>query len=105
MKGRVLLIGGTNLRLIHGIDRFSEDLDFDCKEMSKEEFLQMTDSLEFLKARNGIPTFEELRTAISKMLEQVDLNQKKKDFAHLLFNENNAERILHFQEIVKSSLR
>jgi len=45
MKGRVLLIGGTNLRLIQGIDRFSEDLDFDCKEMSEEEFLQMTDSV------------------------------------------------------------
>lgn len=216
---KVSFIGGTNLRLIQGIDRFSEDLDFDCKEMSEEEFLLMTDSvvrflrnnnidvetrdrpnphltafrrnlyfpqmlfnlgltghreerllvkieaqdqgvlypsevvnvnrmgfffgipvppldilcamkfsavlarqkgrdfydtifllsktkpnLEFLKARNGISSFEELETAISKMLEQVDLNQKKKDFAHLLFNENNAERILHFQEIVKSSL-
>ena len=61
-------------------------------------------NLEFLKARNGISSFEELETAISKMLQEVDLNQKKKDFAHLLFNENNAERILHFQEIVKSSL-
>lgn len=38
-------IGGTNLRLIHGIDRFSEDLDFDNKNMSKAEFINMTDSL------------------------------------------------------------
>lgn len=216
---KVSFIGGTNLRLIQGIDRFSEDLDFDCKEMSEEDFLQMSDSvvrflrnnnidvetrdrpnphltafrrnlyfpqmlfnlgltghreerllvkieaqdqgilypsevvnvnrmgffygipvppldilcamkfsavlarqkgrdfydtifllsktrpnLEFLKARNGISSFKELNTAISKMLKDVDLNQKKKDFTHLLFNENNAERILHFQEIVQSSL-
>ena len=38
-------IGGTNLRLIHGIDRFSEDLDFDNKNMSKIKFINMTDSL------------------------------------------------------------
>ncbi|MCF8298410.1 MAG: nucleotidyl transferase AbiEii/AbiGii toxin family protein [Saprospiraceae bacterium] len=38
-------IGGTNLRLIHGIDRFSEDLDFDNKNLSKVKFIKMTDSL------------------------------------------------------------
>jgi predicted nucleotidyltransferase component of viral defense system len=43
-------IGGTNLRLIHGIDRFSEDLDFDIKSFPKEDFLKMTDSiLSYLK--------------------------------------------------------
>ena len=31
---KLTFIGGTNLRLIKGIDRFSEDLDFDCKELS-----------------------------------------------------------------------
>ncbi|MGE4525773.1 MAG: nucleotidyl transferase AbiEii/AbiGii toxin family protein, partial [Sphaerochaeta sp.] len=36
-------IGGTNLRLIKRIDRFSEDLDFDCKNLSFEEFQSMTD--------------------------------------------------------------
>ena len=35
---KLTFIGGTNLRLVKGIDRFSEDLDFDCKDMSKEEF-------------------------------------------------------------------
>ena len=40
---KVVFIGGTNLRIIHGIDRFSEDLDFDCKNMSEEEFVKMTD--------------------------------------------------------------
>jgi predicted nucleotidyltransferase component of viral defense system len=42
---RLSFIGGTNLRLIKQIDRFSEDLDFDCKEMSHSDFIAMTDSV------------------------------------------------------------
>ena len=215
---KVSFIGGTNLRLIQGIDRFSEDLDFDCKEMSEEEFLQMSDNVvrylrqnnidvetrdrpnphltafrrnlhfpqmmfnlgltghreerllvkieaqdqgvlysndvinvnrmgfffgvpvppldvlcamkfsailarqkgrdfydaifllsktrpnwDFLKARNGISSPVELLNAISKTLENVDMNQKKMDFIHLLFNGANADRILQFREIVEAS--
>ena len=33
---KTTFIGGTSLRLVYGIDRFSEDLDFDCKDFSKE---------------------------------------------------------------------
>jgi hypothetical protein len=29
-KIRIGFIGGTNLRILHQIQRFSEDLDFDC---------------------------------------------------------------------------
>ena len=47
---KITLIGGTNLRLAKGIDRFSEDLDFDCKDLSEDEFVEMT---------NGIITFLE----------------------------------------------
>lgn len=47
-------IGGTNLRLIKGIDRFSEDLDFDCKDMSKEEFMSMTDDVLTFLRRSGL---------------------------------------------------
>lgn len=46
---QLTFIGGTNLRLVKGIDRFSEDLDFDCKDFSKEEFERMSqDVLSFL---------------------------------------------------------
>lgn len=46
---KIVFIGGTNLKLIKGIDRFSEDLNFDCKQMPKQDFMDMTDSiLEFL---------------------------------------------------------
>lgn len=50
---KITLIGGTCLRLLKGIDRFSEDLDFDCKDLSKEEFLRMTDDILQLLHRNG----------------------------------------------------
>ena len=42
---KIVFIGGTNLRLVWGIDRFSEDLDFDCKELSKDEFIEMTNGI------------------------------------------------------------
>ncbi len=41
----MVFIGGTNLRLIKQIDRFSEYLDFDCVDMTQTEFMHMTDSI------------------------------------------------------------
>ena len=213
--GKMVFIGGTNLRLIQGIDRFSEDLDFDCKDLSEAEFMAMTDNvvqylrqnnvevetrdkpnpkltafrrnlffpqmlfnlgltghrderlllkieaqdqgvpyqpivaninkmgfffgvqvppldvlcamkfaailtrqkgrdlydaifllsktkpnLDFLQTRTGISTMEELKVALTERLKEVDLNQKKRDFGHLLFNEANADRILQFPKVV-----
>lgn len=212
---KMAFIGGTNLRLIKGIDRFSEDLDFDCKQMSRDEFVQMTDKVltflkrsglnaetkdrenpkltafrrnihfpqllfdlsltghrderflikveaqdqgveyapvivnvkgagfffplpvppdgvlcamklsallsrskgrdfydamfllsqtppdyEFLKARCGIDSPDELKTALRKMLATVDLNVKKRDFEHLLFNRQHVDKILRFGEFI-----
>lgn len=212
---KLSFIGGTNLRLIQGIDRFSEDLDFDCKELSEDEFIAMTDSvvsylqqnninvetrdrpkphltafrrnlyfpqmlfnleltghrderlllkieaqnqgvqyqpvvvninrmgfffnvltppidvlcamkfaailarqkgrdfydtifllsktkpnLDFLKTRTCISSTEELKTAMYDLLKNVDLKHKKLDFMHLLFNESNADRIIHFYEVI-----
>lgn len=51
---KLAFIGGTNLRLIKKIDRWSEDLDFDCKGMSAEEFRGMTDSVVCFLQRNGL---------------------------------------------------
>lgn len=50
---KLIFIGGTSLRLVKGIDRFSEDLDFDCKKMSREEFLQMSDDVILFLNRSG----------------------------------------------------
>jgi len=50
---KTTFIGGTNLRLVKGIDRFSEDLDFDCKDFSKDEFSEMTDAVVRFLRRSG----------------------------------------------------
>lgn len=52
--GKIIFIGGTNLRLVKGIDRFSEDLDFDCKNFTREEFMDMTDSILQFLHRSGM---------------------------------------------------
>lgn len=210
---KIVFIGGTNLRLVKGIDRFSEDLDFDCKNYTREEFMDMTDSVlnflqrsglgvekrdwenkrltafrrslyfpellykigvsghreerflikiecedqqiqyersiknikgcgfyfpfpvptdevmcsmkisamlsrqkgrdfydamfllsqtkpdySFLADKHGIHTLEELKSAVGKILKSVDLEVRKKDFDHLLFNKKNSERILYVNE-------
>ncbi len=51
---KMAFIGGTNLRLIKGIDRFSEDLDFDCKDLSKDEFFEMTNGVILFLERSGL---------------------------------------------------
>ena len=51
---KMAFIGGTNLRLVKGIDRFSEDLDFDCKEFSKAEFVEMTNGVIQFLERSGL---------------------------------------------------
>ena len=42
---KMVFIGGTNLRLTKGLDRFSEDLDFDCKDLTENEFIEMTNGV------------------------------------------------------------
>ena len=53
--GKLTFIGGTTLRLLRQIDRFSEDLDFDCKNLSQEEFASLTDDVVRFLGRNGLP--------------------------------------------------
>ena len=50
---KTVFIDGTNLRLVKGIDRFSEDIDFDCKDLSENEFMEMTDNIILFLARSG----------------------------------------------------
>lgn len=217
--GKLAFIGGTNLRLIKGIDRFSEDLDFDCKGLDDDGFKEMTDgvvaflqrsgirveerdrvnprlsafrrniyfpeflfslgltghrderfllkieaqdqgvsypverkyvqrcgfffslpvppdsvllsmklsallsrakgrdfydtmflmqqtspSYEFLSARVGIGSREELKDAIFDKLGSTDLSVKKRDFEHLLFNSDAGEKILMFKEFIDQNL-
>ena len=217
---QLVFIGGTNLRLVLGIDRFSEDLDFDCKQMGANEFVTMTDSLveylrmnglqaeirdkdnprliafrrniyfpellfdlnlsghreerflmkieaqdqgvdyspntamvgrngfffpisvpskgtmlsmkiaallarskgrdfydtiflwqqtdpdyDFLRQRCGIDTPEALKEALQDKLEATDLEQKRKDFEHLLFNPSRSAQILYFRQFVENKMQ
>ncbi|MBU0488469.1 MAG: nucleotidyl transferase AbiEii/AbiGii toxin family protein [Bacteroidetes bacterium] len=54
-------IGGTNLRMVHGISRFSEDLDFDINNMDRSAFVAMTDSLVNYINKTGIKAVVEDR--------------------------------------------
>lgn len=80
---KLAFIGGTNLRLIKRIDRWSEDLDFDCRDMSKEEFMEMTDSVIAFLRRNGL-------NAEPKDKENPKLTAFRRNiyFPQLLFNLN-----------------
>jgi predicted nucleotidyltransferase component of viral defense system len=42
---RMAFIGGTCLRLVHGNNRFSESMDFDCMNLDHTQFLSLTDRL------------------------------------------------------------
>ena len=50
---KICFIGGTCLRLVKGINRFSEDLDFDCKGLAENEFMEMTDGIVRHLGRSG----------------------------------------------------
>jgi len=58
---KITFIGGTSIRLIKNIDRFSEDLDFDCKSFSKEEFKDMTRGIVKFLINNGLQAEEKER--------------------------------------------
>ena len=51
---KMSFIGGTNLRILHQIQRFSEDLDFDCFNLSREEFMSLTNELIHKLRQEGI---------------------------------------------------
>lgn len=214
--GKLAFIGGTNLRLIKHIDRFSEDLDFDCKDLLEKEFLTMTDDVlrylrysgykvepkqgehdalaayrrslyfpqflfslhlsgyrnarfliklemkdqgfsytpvpafvqgcgfyfpipvppddilcamklsavltrskgrdfydamfllgqtrpnyAFLAQKNGIHTYADLKKAVELRLTEIDLQQKRQDFEHVLFDRKRSEMILHFGRFIR----
>jgi len=51
---KLCFIGGTNLRILYQIQRFSEDLDFDCFNLSREEFISLTDKVIYRLKQEGI---------------------------------------------------
>ena len=60
--------------------------------------------MDFLRARTGISSIEELKNAVSERLESIDMSQKQRDFSHLVFNEQNAGRIQQFANVVAAQI-
>ena len=50
---RLIFLGGTCLRIVHGNQRFSEDLDFDNLHLKKEEFLEITNHIASQLSKQG----------------------------------------------------
>jgi hypothetical protein len=78
---KITFIGGTSIRLIKGIDRFSEDLDFDCKDFSQEEFKEFSDGIVKFLHKNGLRT--EVKESINTKLKAFRRNIL---FPELLFD-------------------
>ncbi|MFQ5615547.1 MAG: nucleotidyl transferase AbiEii/AbiGii toxin family protein, partial [Anaerolineales bacterium] len=55
-SAKLTFIGGTAIRIIHNSQRFSEDLDFDSKDLSASEFLTLVARLEKELTRLGLKT-------------------------------------------------
>ncbi|HSL86946.1 MAG TPA: nucleotidyl transferase AbiEii/AbiGii toxin family protein [Bacteroidales bacterium] len=70
---RLSFIGGTSLRILHHIQRFSEDLDFDCFQLSRDEFFQLTEKVIARLRMEGI---------------KVDAEDKEKDLKISAFRRN-----------------
>lgn len=77
---KTTFIGGTNLRLVKGIDRFSEDLDFDCKDLTAEDFAEMSQAVLIFLKRSGIHA--EIR---EKQNEKLTAFRSRIYFPELLF--------------------
>lgn len=80
---KITFIGGTNLRLVKEIDRFSEDLDFDCKHLSEDDFRNMSDDVVLFLQRNGFKVEIKDKDKSKLMAFQSSIH-----FPELLFNLN-----------------
>lgn len=62
ISSKLSFLGGTCLRIVHGIKRFSEDLDFDSKSLSFDEFASLSKVIEVELGRQGF----DVQTTITK---------------------------------------
>lgn len=54
LSSRLFFVGGTSLRLLHGLGRFSEDLDFDCPALKQDEITRMMHTLTYSLQKENI---------------------------------------------------
>jgi predicted nucleotidyltransferase component of viral defense system len=56
----------------------------------------------FLAARCGIQNLSQLKAAVENSLRNVDLGKKRRDFEHLLFQQENSRRILRLPDFIRT---
>lgn len=59
---------------------------------------QTQPAYQYLSVKCNIHNLQELKEALNKLLTEVNLEQRSKDFEHLLFQKRNSKRILSFKE-------
>ena len=59
---------------------------------------------DFLVKRCGISTPNELKASLDEKMAETNLHNKQKDFQHLLFASNTADKILLFNDFFESKL-
>lgn len=53
ISAHLYFVGGTSLRMVRGLDRFSEDLDFDYKQYSSQDLIELIETIYFkIKKQN-----------------------------------------------------
>lgn len=62
VASQLCFLGGTCLRIVHGNRRFSEDLDFDNRGLSKDQFEDLANTIRIQLEREGYEV--ELRTVV-----------------------------------------
>jgi len=58
----IAFVGGTALRILYGLRRYSEDLDFSLVKKEKYDFNKISDALLFELGKNGFKVEEKRRT-------------------------------------------
>jgi predicted nucleotidyltransferase component of viral defense system len=88
---KLIFVGGTSLRLLRNIDRFSEDLDFDNLGLSDNQFGEVVSALQRSFMRENITV--ELKKSIKEHKQYYELK-----FPNLLFDlnisSNDKEKIM-----------
>lgn len=84
--GNLFFLGGTCLRIVHGFQRFSEDLDFDCRHYEREDHLELCSIIVKKFKRLGIDI--EIEPIREEKLVRLKAFQSTINFPQLLFKLN-----------------
>lgn len=92
----LVMKGGTYLWLFHGLDRFSEDLDFTCEGEIAEGIMQKTsDALAMLGIENSVKAITDDERSFSfRVSAKGPLNTSAIDLCHVYVEISRRERVL-----------